>query len=206
MPTFADRIHSYFDLRISTLGRIKSRTLGADSLTLTALNVLVYAQLEGGVKDLASCVVRDLNIRHLPMGDIKPDLIQWRNPSEINRFRSMVDFHMIATPAPFAPALAKRVKVRGIDRRNELNQMSWDAIRRVYKGLSLDFSEVELLAARIDQIVDDRNEAAHYGLLPSVAATFMEKHVRDNAMVVENVLTDFSLRILPFFSDRLHMR
>jgi hypothetical protein len=206
MPTFQDRIHSYFDSRVSTLGRIKSRSLGADSLTLTALNVLVYAQLEGGIKDLVSCVLRDLNIRHPPMGEIKPDIVQWRNPDEINRFKAMVDFHMIAKPAPFSAALTKRFRVRGINRRSELNQMSWDAIRRVYKGLGLDYSGVQLFGAKIDQIVNDRNEAAHHGTLPSIAATYMEQQVRDNAMVVEKVLTDFSLRILPFFEDRLHTR
>ena len=58
----------------------------------------MYAQLEGGIKDLASCVLRDLNLRHMSVGDIKPELLQWRNPNEINRFRSMVDFNMIAIP------------------------------------------------------------------------------------------------------------
>jgi hypothetical protein len=206
MPTFEETIQSHLDARTSTLGRIKTRSLGADSLTLTALGVLVYAQLEGGIKDLTACVLRNLNTRRPPLGEIKPELLRWRNPEELNRFRSMVDFTMIAMPSPFEPALQRRFKVKGINRRNELNQMDGDAIRRVYRGLSLDHTEIEKLATKIDQIVEDRNEAAHHGILPSTAATLMEKHVRENVAVVENVLVDFSLQLLPFFANRLHAR
>jgi hypothetical protein len=206
MPTFEDRIHSLFDARIATLGRIKSRSLGADSLVLTALNVLVYAQLEGGLKDLASCVLRDLNLRHMTIGDMKPDLLRWRNPDDIGRFRAMVDFDMIVLTSPFAPALARRFKVRGIDRRNELNQMGWDAISRVYRGLGLDRSAIERLKTRIDEIVGDRNAAAHHGALLGVGASYMEQHVRENVFIVEGILTDFSLQILPYFSNKQHLR
>jgi RiboL-PSP-HEPN len=206
MPTFEETIHDHFDSRTSTLGGIKARSIGADTLTLTALNVLVYAQLEGGIKDLASCVLRDLNRRRLTLGEIKPGLLRWRNPNEINRFKAMVDFNMITTQQPFAPALGRRAKIAGINRLSELNQMGWEAIRAVYKGLGVDHSDIELLKSKIDQIVDDRNEAAHYGVLPTIGTANLEHHVRDNVGVVENVLTDLSLRILPFFSDRLHLR
>ena len=206
MPTFEESIHNHFDARISTLGRIKARSLGADSLTLTALNVLVYAQLEGGMKDLASCVLRDLNRRPMQLGDIKPEILQWRNPNEINRLKSMVDFKMITMAYPFASFLEKRLKIVAINRRTELNQMSWEAIRRVYGGFGLDCSEIEYCKTKIDQIVDDRNEAAHHGVAPGIAAAFMEKHVRDNVGVVENVLIHFSLQLLPFFTNRLHIR
>jgi hypothetical protein len=145
-------------------------------------------------------------MRRPALGEIKPNLLRWRNPSEINRFKSMVDFNMIAMPSPFAPALIRRFKVSGINRRSELNQMGADAIKKVYSGLGLDSAEIERLRTKIDQIVDDRNEAAHHGLLPTTAATLMEKHVRENVDVVENVLTDFSLQLLPFFSNRLHVR
>jgi hypothetical protein len=206
MPPFEQRIQSHLDDRTRTLGRIKTRSVGADSLTLTALSVLVYAQLEGGMKDLAACVLKDLNLRRLPVGDIKPELLRWRNPDEINRFKSMVDFEMIAMPSPFTPALERRFRVNGINRRNELNQMGWEAIRRVYRGLGLDHAEIDKLRTKIDEIVEDRNEAAHHGILPSTAATFMEQQVREKVGVVENVLTDFCLQVLPFFTNHLHMR
>lgn len=84
--------------------------------------------------------------------------------------------------------------------------MSCEAIRRVYSGLGLDAAEIDRLETRIDQIVEDRNEVAHYGVLPSGAAAFVEKHVMENVVVVEDVLTDFSLQLLPFFKDQLHLR
>jgi len=206
MPIFEDTIHNYFDARIQTLGRVKTRSLGADSLTLAALNVLVYSQLEGGVKDLVSCVLHHVNARHMPLSDINPGLLAWRNPDELDRFRSAVDFNMVATPSPFAPLLTRRVKVRSINRRFELNQMGWATIKRVYSGLGLDYTSVEKSKAEIDQLVDDRNEVAHYGAMASVAAKFIEKHIRDNVVVVETVLTDFSIQLLTFFTNRLHMR
>src|SRR5580698_636348 len=104
MATFQDRIFNYCDTRVSTLGRIKARSLGADALTLTALKVLVYSQLEGGIKDLASCVLRDVNNRRLTTGVINPKLLQWRNANEIQAFKSMVTFEMVATPSPFGNA------------------------------------------------------------------------------------------------------
>lgn len=206
MPPFEERIQNHLDERTRTLGRIKTRSLGADILTLTAFGVLVYAQLEGGIKDLAACVLRDVNLRRLPVGDIEPRILRWRNPDEINRFKTMVDFDMIALPSPFASALGRRFRVSGINRRSELNQMSWEAIRRVYSGLGLDYTEINHLRTKIDEIVEDRNEAAHHGILPSIAATYMEKQVREKAGVVENVLTDFCLQVLPFFANQMHMR
>src|SRR5208283_296045 len=206
MTGFEQKVHSYFDARTSTLGRIKARSMGADSLTLTALGVLVYAQLEGGVKDLAACVLKDPGLRSLTLGEIKPQLLRWRNPGEIDRFKAMLDFDNIATPSPFAAMLAGRFEVKTINRRNELNQMGWEAIKSVYRGLGLDYSEIESLRTKIDEIVDNRNEAAHHGVLKGTAATILEKQVRDNAVVVENVLTHFSLQLLPFFVNRMHKR
>jgi hypothetical protein len=206
MATFEDRICDYCDTRVSTLGKIKARSLGADALTLTALKVLVYAQLEGGIKDLASCVLRDVNNRRLAVGDINPGLLQWRNAEDIRRFKSMVTFQMIAAPSPFGGALSKHLKVRGINRKNELNQMDWEAIKKVYNGFGLDCTSVEKLRGRITQIVEDRNDAAHYGVLPTLRATLMEKQVRENADIVEHVLTDFSIQLLPFFASNLHRR
>lgn len=206
MATFEDRICGYCDTRVSTLGKIKARSLGADLLTLTALKVLVYAQLEGGVKDLASCVLRDLNNRHISVGDINPGLLKWRNAEDIRQFQSMVTFEMIAAPSPFGKALTRPLKVRAINRKSELNQMDWEAIRRIYQGLGLDHGSVQKWRGQITQIVEDRNDAAHYGVLPSLGATLMESQVRVNAGIVEDVLTDFSVQLLPFFANGLHKR
>jgi len=206
MATFENRIFDYFDTRVSTLGKIKARSLGADVLTLTALKVLVYAQLEGGIKDLASCVLRDLNNRRMPVGDINPRLLQWRNAEDIRQFKSVVTFEMIAAPSPFGQALRKRLRVNGINRKSELNQMDWEAIRKVYNGLRLDHRSIEKLRGQITLIVEDRNDAAHYGVLPTLGTTLMERQVRENAGIVEHVLTDFSLQLLPFFASNLHRR
>ena len=84
--------------------------------------------------------------------------------------------------------------------------MRWEAVREVYSGLSLDPSSVQKHKTRIDEIVEDRNQAAHHGVLPKTAAGQMEQHVRANVAVVEDVLEDFALRILPYFSSRMHLR
>jgi hypothetical protein len=206
MGIFENRICEYCDTRVSTLGKVKARSLGADEVTLTALKVLVYAQLEGGIKDLASCVLRDVNSRRMSVGDINPRLLQWRNAEDIHRFKSMVTFQMIAAASPFAAALGRRLRVRGINRKGELNQMDWAAVRRIYDGLGLDHTSIEKFRGRITQIVEDRNDAAHYGVLPRLGAALMEKQVRENAETVEHVLTDFSLQLLPFFESNLHRR
>jgi hypothetical protein len=201
-----DRICNYCETRVSTLAKTKTKSLGADLLTLTALKVLVYAQLEGGIKDLASCVLRDLNNRRMLVGEINPKLLQWRNAEDIRQFKSMVTFQMIAALAPFGQALGTRLKVNGINRKSELNQMDWEAIRKVYTGFGLDYGSVEKLRGQITLIVQDRNDAAHYGVLPTLGPTLMERQVRENAGIVEDVLTDSSLRLLPFFASNLHRR
>jgi hypothetical protein len=206
MATFEDRIFNYCDTRVSTLGKIKARSLGADLLTLTALKVLVYAQLEGGIKDLASCVLRDLNNRRMVVSEINPRLLQWRNAEDIRHFKSMVTFEMIAAPAPFGEALSERLRVRGINRKSELNQMDWETIKKVYDGLGLDHGFVAKLRGQITLIVEDRNDAAHYGVLPTLGTMLMERQVRENVDTVEFVLTDFSVQLLPFFVSNLHRR
>jgi hypothetical protein len=113
---------------------------------------------------------------------------------------------MIATPAPFGGALGKHLRVKGINRKSELNQMDWEAIKKVYEGLGLDHSSVEKLRGQITQIVEDRNDAAHYGVLPTLGTTLLERQVRENADIVEHVLTDFSFQLLPFFESGLHRR
>lgn len=206
MPLFEDTISSYYDSRITTLARIKTRSLGADTLVLSALNVLAYAQLEGGIKEATSCVIKHINRRNMEVGEIAPRLLKWRNQEEIARFRSLVDFDMIGNTAPFAAALKRKVKINTINRRRELNQMSWANLRTIYDGLGLNRINVYRAAAAIDGLVDVRNEVAHHGVMPPIAATLMEAQVRNNVQMVEDILTDFSLQLLAFFSARMHVR
>jgi hypothetical protein len=206
MPSFEDIVHHHYDVRISTLGKIKSRSLGADMLTLVALTVLAYAQLEGGVKDLASCVIRHVNYRNLQLGQITPQLLTWRNPDELNQFKSLITFENVAEARPFSKALERRTKIRSIDRRFELNQMGWASLKNVYGGFGLTLTEIERSAAEIDALVEARNQAAHYGIPPSTASSIIENQLRGYVTMVEAVLTDLSLQLLPFFSDRMHLR
>ena len=206
MPSFEERLENLLDDRARTLARIKARSVGADSLTLTALSVLVYAQLEGGIKDLASCVLKDLNLLRPRIGTIKPKLLTWRNPEHIETFKKKVDFEMIAMPSPFASTLAVPFQLKPINRRYEMNQMDWRAIGAVYTGLGLNHTEIDKLRAKIDEIVEDRNQAAHHGVLPATVASDVEREVRKKVDVVENVLVDFCLQLLPFFTNRMHLR
>jgi hypothetical protein len=84
--------------------------------------------------------------------------------------------------------------------------MSWAALKTVYEGFGLDCKTIERFAAKIDSLVGARNEAAHHGVMPMTAANLLEGQVRDNVLVVEDVLTDLTLQLLTFFPDRLHMR
>jgi len=133
------------------------RSLDADALVLSAMTVLAYAQLEGGVKEVSACV-------------------------------------------------KGRARIKAIDRRYELNQMDSTALKQVYAGFGLDPRQVERSAAQIDSLVGARNEVAHHGAMPKIASTILEGQVRENVMIVENVLTDFALQLLPFFSKRMHTR
>lgn len=206
MAQFEDVINSCYDARTGTLARIKARSLGADTLSLSALTVLAYAQLEGGVKDISACVIKHVNARNMEMGEVAPRLLKWRNQEELARLKSAVDFDMIGTSSPFAALLKKRVRIRPINRHREFNQMSWAALKAVYDGFGLDRTTVERSAASIDDLVDARNEAAHHGSMPKTAAALLEKQVRANVLTVENVLTDLSLQLLDCFSNQMHRR
>lgn len=87
-----------------------------------------------------------------------------------------------------------------------MNQMDWRAIGEVYTGLGLNHTEINKLKTKIDEIVEDRNQAAHHGALPPLAANYMEQQVREKVDVVETVLTDLCLQLLPFFISNLHVR
>jgi hypothetical protein len=206
MSQFENIVNGYYDARISALARIKSRSLGADTLVLSALTVLAYAQLEGGVKEISACVIKHVNRQKLEWGEIAPRLLNWRNLEDLARFRSAVDFDMIGATSPFFPLLKRRAQIRPINRRRELNQMSWAALKTVYRGFGLDCTNIERSAANIDSLVDARNEAAHHGVMPLIANALLEHQVRENASIVEDVLTDLSLQLLAFFENRLHRR
>lgn len=203
---FEVAVNRYYDERIGTLGKILTRSLDADTLTLTALNVLTYAQLEGGVKDLAAIVVKHVNQRKLEIGQINPCLLKWRSEDELGLFRSKVSFESIASQYPFEALLKQPIRIKAIDRRYELNQMSWAALKSVYIGLGLDPSQIQLHSAQMDELVKARNQTAHHGITPSIESVLMEKQLRSNVQMVENVLTDLSLQLLSFFSGKLHLR
>ncbi len=57
------------------------------ALTLTARNVLVYGQLEGGIKDRAASVTTRPKSCDMTVGDINPELLNG-NQNEIDRFRA----------------------------------------------------------------------------------------------------------------------
>jgi hypothetical protein len=206
MDPFEAGVNSHWDLRVSTLGSIKTRSLGADVLTLSAMTVLAYAQLEGGVKDLSAFVIRNVNARNMELGEIAPRLLRWRNSDEINHLRATVDFDMIGAPSPFASHLKRRVRIRGIDRRFEFNQMNWASLKKIYDGFGLDTGSIEHSASKIDDLVNSRNEVAHLGVFPRVAASILENQLRENVATVEAVLTDLGVQLLGFFPNRLHMR
>lgn len=206
MPPFENAVKDYLDARISTLARIKTRSLGADTLVLSALTVLAYAQLEGGVKEISGCVIKDVNRRKLEWGEAAPRLLKWRNQEDLARFRSTVNFEMIGESAPFAPFLKKRVQIKPINRRREFNQMTWGKIKTVYEGFGLSSRGIERYAANIGSLVDARNDAAHHGAMPTTAAAMLENQVRDNVRVVEDVLTDLALQALAYFENGLHRR
>jgi hypothetical protein len=206
MAQFENEISAHFDARIGTLASIKARSLGADTLVLSALTVLAYAQLEGGVKDLCACLIKHVNARNMAMGEIAPSLLKWRNRDDIRRLRSIVNFDMVGSTSPFASVLQKKATVNPINRRREFNQMGWNSMRKIYDGFGLDSKRIEPSATKINDLRDARNQTAHHGLPPQIAAALLEAQVRDQVSTVEDILTDLSVRALTFFRDKLHRR
>ena len=206
MGTYEDKVQHIYDSRMGTLAKIKARSLGADNLVLSALNVLVYAQLEGGVKELAAFVIKSINFRNPQVGELAPCLLSWRNPEEIGHFQRAIDFYSISKEQPFRAELQRPVSLRPINRRYELNQMSWLALQGLYRGLGLSDSEVSQHSADIDSLVDERNQIAHQGIPSELASKLLENQLRASAGIVENVLTDLSLHLLNFFSENKHRR
>jgi HEPN superfamily RiboL-PSP-like protein len=206
MSPFESAVNAFYDARVSTLAAIKARSIDADTLVLSALTVLAYAQLEGGVKDISACVIKHVNRMKLEWGEVSPRLLKWRNQEDLARFRAAVDFDMIGAADPFAPLLKKRAQIRPISRRGELNQMTWSSLRGVYDGFGLDSKDIEQSAANIDSLVGARNDAAHRGVLPITTAKMLERQVREHVSIVENVLTDLALQLFAYFNNSLHRR
>jgi hypothetical protein len=206
MSPFESAVNLRYDTRISTLAAIKARSIDADTLVLSALTVLAYAQLEGGVKDISACVIKHVNRMKLGWGEVSPRLLQWRNQDDLARFKAAVNFDMIGGADPFAPLLSRRAQIRPINRRAELNQMTWRALEAVYDGFGLDSRDIRQAAADIDSLVDARNDAAHRGIFPIATANMLERQVRDHVSIVENVLTDLALQLFTYFNNNRHRR
>jgi len=203
---YEDALHGEYDSRVATLGRIKAKSIGADELTLRALQILVYAQLEGGVKSLSAILLKDLNRRRLPVGLINPTILSWRNKNDLSRFKAAVNFSMVAISSPFGPLLARTEKVKSINRKYELNQMGWSSLATIYSGLDLDISSITAHRQTIEEIVEERNNAAHHGTWTPKSLTLLENQLRSNVDAVESVLTDFSINLLGFFIGNKHLR
>jgi hypothetical protein len=206
MSAFEEVIHTLYDDRIRILAQIKARSLGADRLTLMALGVLVYAQLEGGIKGVASVAIRHINARNIEIGRLAPKLLEWRNPDDLARFKTAVYFEIIASPSPFEELLLRQTKVRPIDIRYELNQMSWNTLKMVYGGFSITTDDINKYAVEVDDLVNARNDAAHSGLPNNESSTTLEGQLRGKVTVVEAILTDFGLQMLSLFENNLHLR
>ena len=206
MGFYEDRILQLCDDRIRTLARIRIRSFGADVLSLTAMRVMVYSQLEGGVKELVSFVIRQINSYPLQLGEISPALLKWRNSQDINSFRAAVNFDNIASSFPFGNLPAKRVKVRPINRISEFNQMNSQNLTVIYDGLRLNKGVLTTKKSNVDDLVSARNDAAHHGVMPTTAKNFLEAQLRDDATMVEKMLEDLALQFLTFFSSQLFRR
>jgi hypothetical protein len=204
---FESDIQDIYDERIAILGKIKHRSLGAlDVLGLTAFNALAYAQMEGGIKDLSACTIRNINARNMLLGEVAPTLLEWRSADELKRLKSAVNFNMVGHQNPFATVLARKVKIRGIHRHYEMNQMNSATIKRVYRGFGINPSDLENHAASIDELVEARNTAAHYGLPSDLAASLLAVQLRGYVQTAEYVLTDFAIKLIPYFSMKMHKR
>jgi len=179
---FEDDLQNLYDDRLGILGKIKAKSLaGLDVLSLTALNVLAYAQMEGGMKDLSARVIRDINARNMLLGEISPTILEWRCTEELDRLKSAVNFKMAGEP-------------------------NSATIKRIYRGFGISSIGIETQAAAIDELVDARNLAAHYGLPGASAANLLAVQLRAHVGTAEFVLTDFTLNLISYFSTRSHRR
>jgi hypothetical protein len=199
-------VQQLHDERISTLARIKARSVDADVLTLTALRVLIYAQLEGGIKEQVALLLKLLNRFHLQIRELPPSLLKWRNPDDLNRFRAAVAFESLTEQFPFGDLPSKRVRIRPLNRTKEFNQMNSESLQCIYAGLGLRSVAIEAKWSAVDELVTARNDAAHHGLMPKNASALFEGQVRDDASMVELILTDIAVQSVTFFSSGLHRR
>ena len=135
-----------------------------------------------------------------------PELAAVAKHARIGEIRSAVNFTMVAEASPFASLLSKRARIRGINRRFDMNQMSWSTIRTVYSGFGLDYADVEVRASEIDDLVTARNDVAHHGVPPNFASSVLENQLRNNVALVEDVLVDLAIKLLPYFSTKMHLR
>jgi hypothetical protein len=204
---FENDLQNLYDDRLRILGKIKAKSLaGLDVLTLTALSVLAYAQLEGGMKDLSARVIRDINARNMLLGEISPNILEWRCDEELDRLKSAVNFKMVGESDPFFLVLKRKVRVRGIHRQQEMNQMNSATVKRVYRGFGISSIGVETRAVAIDELVDARNSGAHYGLPGASAASLLEAQLRAHVDTAEFVLTDFTVNLITYFATGKHRR
>lgn len=206
MSSYEQSVHKLYDDRISTLARIKTRSVDADVLTLTALRVLVYAQLEGGIKEQIAVVIRQINAYKLQLGNTSPALLKWRNKDDLSRFKAAVSFDNISLAFPFGNLPTRRTKVKPLNRVREFNQMNSQSLAEIYSGLKLNSSMISQSVSAVNDLVEARNDAAHHGIMPKTAKKWLETQVRGDAAIVEMILTDIALQMLTFFANGLHLR
>jgi len=206
MNPYERAVHAAYDERISTLGKIKARSLDANILMLAALRVLIYAQLEGGIKEQVSLLIRQINAYKLQLGDTSPSILKWRNKRDLSRFKAAISFENISLSFPFGNLTAQRTKITPINRLKEFNQMNSENLAEIYTGLGFNKSIIQQTGSSINDLVGARNDVAHHGVMPKIGKNLLEAQVRGDAAIVETVLTDMTLQNLTFFANGLHRR
>jgi len=161
MSPYEQAVHKLYDDRTSTLAGIKARSVDANVLTLTALRVLVYAQLEGGIKEQVALLIRQVNAYKLQLGATSPSLLKWRNNDDLSRFRNAVSFDNFALSFPFGNLAGKRVRITPLNRIREFNQMNSESLAEIYTGLGFDKAAIQPSASAVNDLVGARNDAAH---------------------------------------------
>ena len=84
--------------------------------------------------------------------------------------------------------------------------MHWEELTSIYSGLGLTVAQIARSRQDISALVEMRNDAAHHGVPSKMAAKLLGELVRQHALAVGTVLTDFSLQLLVFFENKLHRR
>jgi hypothetical protein len=196
---FLEPIIDSYDERVGLLGRVKVRSLNADDLHLACYHVLVYAQLEGFVKDVVGQLVDYLNKKKSPRMALTAEILRDRTEAAEDELRALLSLDTYADIEDRVRTfMQSSCEIKPLQTKYELNQMNGDTIEKVYRWFGWSTASVSVQILTANDLITVRNSVAHHGRLTKLGTQSSRNELMRSIIAVSLIMGDIGEHALNY--------